>query len=70
MEYGNALGDLELLRIAIQRGFESNNTKTYEWAHVYELVWLRAKKILKTDEFLEETENRKRVKYLKIKKLK
>ncbi|EEL44428.1 hypothetical protein bcere0021_34810 [Bacillus cereus Rock3-42] len=70
MEYGNALGDLELLRIAIQRGFESNNTKTYEWAHVYELVWLRAKKILKTDEFLEETENRKKSKVLKNKETK
>ncbi|UHJ50162.1 AimR family lysis-lysogeny pheromone receptor [Bacillus paranthracis] len=65
MEYGNALGDLELLRIAIQKGFESNNVKTYEWAHVYELVWLRAKKILTTDKFLEETENRKKSKALK-----
>ncbi|PDZ93749.1 hypothetical protein CON36_37530, partial [Bacillus cereus] len=40
MEYVNALGDLELLRIAIQRGITSNNVKTYEWACVYELVWM------------------------------
>lgn len=65
MEYGNALGDLELLRIAIQKGFESNNAKTYEWARVYELLWLRAKKFLTTDKFLEETENRKKSKALK-----
>ncbi|MED3538919.1 AimR family lysis-lysogeny pheromone receptor [Bacillus toyonensis] len=65
MEYGNTLGDLELLRIAIQKGFESNNTKTYEWAHVYELVWLRAKKILSNDNFLDEMENRKKSKAFK-----
>ena len=27
MEYGNAIGDFELLSIAVQKGFSSNNTK-------------------------------------------
>ncbi|PFT99984.1 AimR family lysis-lysogeny pheromone receptor [Bacillus thuringiensis] len=65
MEYGNALGDLELLRIAIQRGFESNNSKTYEWAYIYELVWLRAKKFFTAEKLLTEIESRKKSKVLK-----
>lgn len=28
MEYANAIGDFELLRIAVQKGFNSNNTLT------------------------------------------
>lgn len=70
MEYGNALGDLELLRIAIQRGITSNNVKTYEWACVYELVWMRLKKIISNASFIEELEERKKSKIAKNEEMK
>ncbi|PFY43126.1 AimR family lysis-lysogeny pheromone receptor [Bacillus toyonensis] len=70
MEYGNALGDLELLRIAIQRGITSNNVKTYEWACVYELVWMRSKKIISNASFIEELEERKKSKIAKNEEMK
>ncbi|PGE75624.1 AimR family lysis-lysogeny pheromone receptor [Bacillus toyonensis] len=70
MEYGNALGDLELLRIAIQRGFTSNNVKTYEWSCVYELVWMRSKKIISNASFIEELEERKKSKIVKNEEMK
>ncbi|MCW4577103.1 AimR family lysis-lysogeny pheromone receptor [Bacillus paranthracis] len=70
MEYGNTLGDLELLRIAIQRGITSNNVKTYEWARVYELVWMRSKKIISNASFIEELEERKKSKIAKNEEMK
>lgn len=70
MEYANAIGDLELLRIAVQRGFSSNNTKTYEWAWVYELVWMRSKKIISTAALFEELEERKKSKLVKTTEMK
>lgn len=70
MEYANAIGDLELLRIAVQRGFTSNNAKTYEWACVYELVWMRSKKIISNASFVEELEERKKSKLVKNNEMK
>ncbi|PDZ06548.1 hypothetical protein CON03_07010 [Bacillus cereus] len=60
MEYGNAIGDFELLRIAVQKGFNSNNTLTKEWAFVYEMVLIRLKRFLSDKSLLEELNERKK----------
>lgn len=60
MEYANAIGDFELLRIAVQKGFNSNNTLTKEWAFVYEMVLIRLKRFLSDKSLLEELNERKK----------
>ncbi|MDV6040393.1 AimR family lysis-lysogeny pheromone receptor [Bacillus sp. SM-B1] len=70
MEYANAIGDFELLSIAINKGFASGNAKTYEWAFVYELVLMRSKNVLSDQLLLEELEARKKNRLVKCNEMK
>ncbi|MBJ7951876.1 AimR family lysis-lysogeny pheromone receptor [Bacillus cereus] len=69
MEYANALGDLELLELMIEKEKKSSLAINREWAYVYELVWKRGKGNLTGTSFLEELEHRKNSRKIKTKEM-
>ncbi|MDR4442507.1 AimR family lysis-lysogeny pheromone receptor, partial [Bacillus cereus] len=46
MEYANAIGDLELLKLIVDIEKTSSLAMNREWAYVYELVWMRSKGVV------------------------
>ncbi|MED2058840.1 AimR family lysis-lysogeny pheromone receptor, partial [Bacillus thuringiensis] len=70
MEYGNAKGDLSLLKLVVDQEKNSSLAMNREWAYAYELVWIRSNGMLKKQEFLSELESRKGSKIIKTMEMK
>ncbi|MCU4734226.1 AimR family lysis-lysogeny pheromone receptor [Bacillus cereus] len=70
MEYANAIGDLELLKLIIDIEKTSSLAMNREWAYVYELVWMRSKGVVSGKGLLEKLEDRKRSKVIKTQEMK
>ncbi|MDO6633217.1 AimR family lysis-lysogeny pheromone receptor [Bacillus thuringiensis] len=70
MEYANAKGDLELLKLVVDKEKTSSLAINREWAYVYELVWMRSKGIVSGKALLEKLEDRKSSKVIKTQEMK
>ncbi|VXC71033.1 conserved hypothetical protein [Bacillus mycoides] len=69
MEYANASGDLELLKLVVDREKTSSLAMNREWAYVYELVWMRGKGNVSGNKLLEKLEDRKKSKVIKTQEM-
>ncbi|MED2753252.1 AimR family lysis-lysogeny pheromone receptor [Bacillus thuringiensis] len=70
MEYANAKGDLELLKLVVDKEKTSSLAINREWAYVYELVWMRSKGVVSGKALLEKLEDRKSSKVIKTQEMK
>ena len=70
MEYANAIGDLELLKLIVDIEKTSSLAMNREWAYVYELVWMRSKGVVSGKGLLEKLEDRKGSKVIKTQEMK
>lgn len=70
MEYANAIGDLELLKLIVDIEKTSSLAMNREWAYVYELVWMRSKGAVSGKGLLEKLEDRKRSRVIKTQEMK
>lgn len=70
MEYANAKGDLQLLKLIVDREKTSSLAMNREWAYAYELVWMRSSGILQGKALLDELEERKKRKIIKTEEMK
>ncbi|MDT3494946.1 AimR family lysis-lysogeny pheromone receptor [Bacillus toyonensis] len=70
MEYANAKGDLELLKLVVDKEKTSSLAINREWAYVYELVWMRSKGVVSGKGLLEKLEDRKSSKVIKTQEMK
>ncbi|MEB4814596.1 hypothetical protein C6352_19810 [Bacillus thuringiensis] len=70
MEYANAKGDLELLKLVVDKEKTSSLAINREWAYVYELVWMRSKGVVSGKALLDKLEDRKSSKVIKTQEMK
>ncbi|AJI09088.1 AimR family lysis-lysogeny pheromone receptor [Bacillus cereus] len=70
MEYANAKGDLQLLKLLVDQEKNSSLAMNREWAYVYDLVWQRSSGAIKKQELLNRLEDSKGSKVIKTKEMK